>query len=282
MYTGIPFPDLDPVIFTLALGPVQFSLRWYALAYLFGIIFSWLLLRRMSVYSKSVFTPMKVDDFILWGTAGIIFGARLGYVIFYNLIYYLEKPWEILFVWQGGMSFHGGLLGVMIATLLFCKKKQVSLLMVADMICAVAPIGLFLGRLANFVNGELFGRVTTAVPWAIIFPAGGDMPRHPSQLYEACWEGLALFTILNLVWWCSQKYRERYGFTTGLFFCLYGAGRLILELFREPDAHLGFFAGYLTMGQILCMPMIALGAWLIWHSSPKRQLKQITKGKADA
>ena len=180
------------------------------------------------------------------------------------------------------MSFHGGLLGVMIATLLFCKKKQVSLLMVADMICTVAPIGLFLGRLANFVNGELFGRVTTAVPWAIIFPAGGDMPRHPSQLYEACWEGLALFTILNLVWWCSQKYRERYGFTAGLFFCLYGAGRLILELFREPDAHLGFFAGYLTMGQILCMPMIALGAWLIWHSSPKRQLKQITKGKADA
>ena len=278
MYTGIPFPDIDPVVFQIG----YFSLRWYALAYLFGIIWAWLLLRKMSVYSKSQFTVLKIDDFLGWAILGIIIGGRLGYVLFYNFMYYTERPFEIFAVWHGGMSFHGGLLGVIITTILFCYKRKINLFMTADMLCAVAPIGLFLGRLANFVNGELYGRVTTAIPWAIIFPEGGNVPRHPSQLYEAFWEGLVLFIILNLVWWKSEKYRSRYGFTAGLFFCLYGIGRLFLELFREPDAHLGFIVERLTMGQLLCLPMIALGIWLIWQSSSKVQLRKMTKEKKNA
>jgi len=277
MYSGIPFPDIDPVIFQIGF----FALRWYSLAYLVGICLAWWLLRQMSVFSKSSFTVLKIDDFFCWAVLGIVCGGRLGYVLFYNLIYFVENPWHILFVWQGGMSFHGGLLGVIIATILFCRIKKINLYMVADMLCAVAPIGLFLGRLANFVNGELYGRVTHAVPWAIIFPMGGSEPRHPSQLYEALWEGLFLFIVLNWVWWRKEKYRNRYGFTAGLFFCLYGLGRFFLEMLREPDAHLGFFAEYFTMGQLLCLPMILLGIWLIHRSSPKVQLKKMVRGKND-
>ena len=271
MYSGIPFPGIDPVIIQVGF----LSLRWYSLAYLFGILIAWWLVRRMSVFSQSTFTVLKVDDFLGYATLGIILGGRLGYVLFYNLRYFMEKPYEIIAVWNGGMSFHGGLLGVIFATILFCHIKKINLFMVSDMLCAVAPIGLFLGRLANFVNGELYGRVTHAVPWAIIFPTGGNEPRHPSQLYEAFWEGVVLFVVLNLVWWKSEKYRNRYGFTAGLFFCLYGAGRFFLEMLREPDAHLGYFFQYFTMGQLLCVPMILLGCWLIYRSSPKVQLKKM-------
>ena len=278
MYSGIAFPDLDPVIFQIGF----FALRWYALAYLFGIAFAWWMLRKMSVYSQSTFTVLKIDDFLLWAILGVICGGRLGYILFYNLSWYLENPADIIQVWHGGMSFHGGLLGVIMATVLFCRKKKINLFMTADMLCVVAPIGLFLGRLANFVNAELYGRVTTSVPWAIIFPNAGPLPRHPSQLYEALWEGIALFIILNVVWWKSEKYRMRYGFTAGVFFCLYGAGRLFLELFREPDAHLGFIFSHMTMGQILCLPMIAFGFLLIKHSSPKVQLKKLSKGEDNA
>ena len=245
MYSGIPFPDIDPVIFQIGF----FALRWYSLAYFVGILLAWWLVRRMSVFSKSTFTVLKVDDFLGYAILGIILGGRLGYVLFYNLMYFTENPLEVFAVWNGGMSFHGGLLGMIIATITFCKVKKINLYMVSDMLCAVAPIGLFLGRLANFANGELYGRVTHAVPWAIIFPMGGDEPRHPSQLYEALWEGIFLFVVLNCVWWKSEKYRNRYGFTAGLFFCLYGAGRFFLEMLREPDAHLVFFAHYFTIVQ---------------------------------
>lgn len=278
MYSGIAFPDIDPVIFQIGF----FSLRWYSLAYLVGIALAWWLVRKMSVYSKSTLTVLKIDDFLGWAILGIVLGGRLGYVFFYNFMYFMENPAEILAVWHGGMSFHGGLIGVIIATILFCYKQKVNLFMASDMFCAVAPIGLFLGRLANFANGELYGRISTSVPWAIIFPSAGPEPRHPSQLYEALWEGVVLFVILNLIWWTSKKYRSRYGFTAGLFFLLYGAGRMFLELFREPDAHLGFIAANLTMGQILCLPMIVLGAWLIIHSSPKVQLKKIAKEEQNA
>lgn len=279
MYSGIPFPDIDPVIFQIGF----FSLRWYSLAYLVGILLAWWLVRQMSVYSKSTFTVLKVDDFLGYATLGIILGGRLGYVLFYNLLYFVERPLEIFAVWKGGMSFHGGLLGVIIATILFCHIKKINLYMVSDMLCAVAPIGLFLGRLANFVNGELYGRVTHAVPWAIIFDDGtaNPMPRHPSQLYEALWEGLFLFIVLNYIWWRKEKYRNRYGFTAGLFFCLYGIGRFFLEMLREPDSHLGFFMHYFTMGQLLCIPMLILGGWLIYMSSPKVQLKKIVRNKND-
>ena len=151
--------------------------------------------------------------------------------------------------------------------------------MVADMVCAVAPLGLFLGRLANFANAELYGRITYNVPWAMIFPTAGIEPRHPSQLYEALWEGLLMFVILNWIWWKKEKYRNRYGFTAGMFFCLYAFWRCFLEIFREPDAHLGFIANYLTMGQILCIPMFVFGAWLIYRSRPAVQLKKMLKGK---
>ncbi len=275
MYSGIPFPDIDPVIFQVGF----FALRWYSLAYLVGILLAWWLVRQMSVFSKSTFTVLKVDDFLGYAILGIILGGRLGYVVFYNLFYFMENPLDIFAVWKGGMSFHGGLLGMIVATILFCKKKKINLYMVSDMLCVVAPIGLFLGRLANFANGELYGRITHNVPWAIIFPMGGDFPRHPSQLYEGLWEGLFLFVVLNWIWWKIPKYRNRYGFTAGLFFCLYAVGRFVLEMFREPDAHLGFWAQYFTMGQLLCVPMALLGIWLIWQSSPRVRLKKIIKEK---
>ena len=278
MYTGIPFPDIDPVIFQLGF----FSLRWYSLAYLVGILLAWWLLRQMSTFSKSTFTVLKIDDFLGYAILGIVLGGRLGYVLFYNLFYFLENPLEILYLWKGGMSFHGGLIGMIVTTVIFCKTKKIDLYMVSDMLCAVAPIGLFLGRLANFVNSELFGRVTYDVPWAIIFPTGGIEPRHPSQLYEALWEGLFMLFVLNWVWWKKEKYRNRHGFTAGLFFCLYGIGRMFIELFREPDSHLGFIAASLSMGQILCIPMIVFGAWLIYRSAPSVQFKKMLKENENA
>lgn len=268
MYTGIPFPDLDPVLFQWGF----FAIRWYSLAYIGGLLFAWLLLRQMSKYASSTFTVLKIDDYLAWATVGIIAGGRLGYVLFYNLFYFLERPKEIFMIWNGGMSFHGGLLGVILVTILFCRKKKIALLPVADMLCAVAPIGLFLGRLANFVNAELYGRVTHAVPWAIIFP-GQTEPRHPSQLYEAATEGLLLFLILNGLWWFCPKYRRRPGFISGMFFTLYGLFRMGMEFFREPDAHIGFLPFQTTVGQWLCLPMILLGLYLLYRSSPILSLR---------
>lgn len=264
MYAGIPFPNIDPVAVQIGF----WGIRWYSLAYIFGLIGAWGLARVMSQRSNSTFTVLKIDDFLIWATAGIIVGGRLGYVLFYNLGYFMEFPLKIMALWEGGMSFHGGLIGVILATCLFARKKQVSLFSMGDILVCVAPIGLLLGRLANFVNGELFGRVTHAVPWAMIFPEGGPEPRHPSQLYEACLEGVALFVILNALWWFCPRYRNRPGFLSGLFFVLYGVFRFGLEFFREPDAHLGFVLGPLSMGQMLCLPMVLFGAWLIVRSRP--------------
>ena len=262
MYPGIPFPEINPVLFQWG----WFAVRWYSLAYIFGILGAWWLARQMSQKSNSTFTVLKIDDFLIWATIGVILGGRLGYCLFYNLRYYLEFPAQILAVWQGGMSFHGGLLGVMVATILFAWKRQISLFTMGDILACVAPIGLFLGRLANFINGELFGRVTHAVPWAMIFPDGGPDPRHPSQLYEACVEGLLLFLILNTLWWFVPAIRNRRGTATGLFFILYGVGRFFLEYTREPDAHLGLIWQQFSMGQILCIPMILLGVFFILFS----------------
>lgn len=271
MYEGIMFPDLDPVAFQMG----WVVIRWYSLAYIFGLLGAWLLARKMSRVSKSVFTVLKIDDFLIWATVGIIVGGRLGYVLFYNLGYFLEFPAQIPALWQGGMSFHGGLIGVLVATLLFAKKKEISPLAMGDILVCVAPIGLFLGRLANFINGELYGRVSHAVPWVMIFPGGGEEPRHPSQLYEAFGEGLLLFVILNAVWWLMPKYRERQGFMSGLFFVLYGGVRFILEFFREPDEHLGFIIQNLSMGQLLCIPMILFGWWLMMKVSPKSVVRRM-------
>ena len=266
MYSGIPFPDIDPVLFQWG----WFAIRWYSLAYIFGLLLSWGLARKMSQKSHSTFSVLKIDDFLIWATVGIILGGRLGYCLFYNLRYYSEFPLQILQVWQGGMSFHGGMLGLMIATILFAKKKKISMLSMGDILVCVAPIGLFLGRLANFANAELFGRITHAVPWAMIFPSGGPEPRHPSQLYEAAWEGLGLFIILNTLWWLCPKIRDKKGVLTGLFFILYGLGRFGLEYFREPDAHLGFVFHQFSMGQLLCVPMVLLGLLFVVYGICKK------------
>lgn len=271
MYQGLTFPQIDPVAFQLG----WIIIRWYSLAYIFGLVLAWGLARKMSRQSHSTFTVLKIDDFLIWATVGIILGGRLGYVLFYNLEYYLEFPLQILALWQGGMSFHGGLIGVIIATLLFAKRKDISPFVMGDILVCVAPIGLFLGRLANFINGELYGRVSTAVPWVMVFPMGGEAPRHPSQLYEAFAEGILLFVILNLLWWFVPKYRNRTGFMTGLFFILYGFFRFGLEYFREPDDHLGFVLAHLSMGQLLCVPMALFGLWLIVKTSPKSRIKRL-------
>ncbi len=275
MYPGIPFPNFDPVLFQVGF----FAVRWYSLAYIVGLLLAWVLVRRMSRFTHSTFTVLKVDDFLVWATIGIVAGGRLGYVLFYQLPYFCEYPLQIFALWKGGMSFHGGLIGMIIATVWFCKKKDINVWMVGDMLAVVAPLGLFLGRLANFVNGELWGRVTTSVPWAMLFPEAGDLPRHPSQLYEALTEGLLLFVILNLVWWRSEKYRNRFGFTCGLFFLLYGIFRFCMEYFREPDPFLGYFAGHLTMGQLLCLPMVLFGMWCMAFSSPKMRFKKMMEQK---
>lgn len=271
MYSGLAFPQIDPVIFQIGF----FSLRWYSLAYILGIVGAWFLARRMSVSKGSVFTVLKIDDFIMWATLGIILGGRLGYVFFYNASYYMEFPLKIFALWEGGMSFHGGLIGVIIATLVFAKKRHIPVFEMSDILVCVAPVGLFLGRLANFSNAELYGRVTYFVPWAIIFPGGGPEPRHPSQLYEALMEGILLFIILNGIFWFSSHLRNRSGFLTGLFFILYGVFRFVLEYTREPDGHIGFIWQNFSMGQILSVPMILFGCYLIKKSSFKNKLKKV-------
>lgn len=267
MYPGIPFPDINPVLFQWG----WFAIRWYSLAYIFGLLFAWVLARKMSVKSHSTFSVLKIDDFLIWATIGIIVGGRVGYCLFYHLRYYLEFPSQILQVWQGGMSFHGGMLGIIFATILFAKKKQISIFSIGDILACVAPIGLFLGRLANFANAELFGRITYSVPWAMIFPTAGPEPRHPSQLYEAAWEGLGLFFILNTLWWFVPKLRKKEGVFSGLFLILYGFGRFVLEYFREPDKHLGFVFQQFSMGQMLCIPMVLLGLIFVIYAFTKRK-----------
>lgn len=264
------YPDIDPILFQWGF----LVIRWYALAYIFGLLAAWGLARKMSAVSHSTFTVLKIDDFLMWAVFGIILGGRLGYILFYNLQYFLEFPSQILMVWKGGMSFHGGLIGVIIACFLFAHKKKISPFAMGDILVCVAPIGLFLGRLANFINGELYGRVTTH-PIGIIFPMGGELPRHPSQLYEAFTEGILLFIILNTLWWFVVKYRNRTGFLTGLFFILYAIFRFGIEFFREPDAHLGFVFSDFTMGQILCIPMLLCGIFICHKSSPLQALKKV-------
>jgi phosphatidylglycerol:prolipoprotein diacylglycerol transferase len=259
----LPFPAIDPVL--VSIGP--FAIRWYALAYVVGLLAGWWIMARMAERPPApghepVLTRVMVDDYILWATLGVILGGRVGYVLFYQGDYFLEQPLRIFAVWQGGMSFHGGLAGVVIGTILFARRRKVPILNVGDLACFVAPIGLFLGRIANFINGELFGRPTD-LPWAMVFPRGGNLPRHPSQLYEAALEGLLLFAILwGLVHFAHALGRR--GLITGAFLLGYGLFRSFVELFREPDLQIGFLAGNTTMGQWLSAPVIIAGIWLIW------------------
>lgn len=243
----IQYPHINPEIFRV--GP--FSLRWYGLMYLFGFISSYLLTLYQAKKKYAWIKRELLDDFYFYLILGLILGARVGYVLFYNLHFYIENPLEIFMLWHGGMSFHGGLIGTVLAGYIFTKKKNLSFLLLADIITPSCPIGLGLGRMGNFINGELYGRITH-VPWAMVFPQGGNVPRHPSQLYEAFFEGLVLFLIL----WFYKDKKRFHGDVFTLFLVLYGVFRTFCEFFREPDSPQVFF---LTRGQILSIFMIIIG-----------------------
>jgi phosphatidylglycerol:prolipoprotein diacylglycerol transferase len=261
------FPNLDPV--AIQIGPL--AIRWYALAYIGGIVLSWRLMRRLAARSPEVATTAQVDDFVSWATLGVVLGGRLGYCLFYQPSVYLADPLGILRVWTGGMSFHGGMLGVAIAVLLFCRHYHISILGFADRLAVCAPIGLGLGRVANFINGELWGRpAPDDLPWAMIFPRAGVVPRHPSQIYQALMEGVVLFAILFLLS-RRESIRARFGLLTGVFLIGYAVARIIGELFREPDDFLGFLWFGATMGQLLSIPMLLAGLWLVARTGGNRR-----------
>ncbi|MEO9781574.1 MAG: prolipoprotein diacylglyceryl transferase [Sedimentitalea sp.] len=281
------FPNLSPELFSISIFGMELALRWYALAYIVGILIAWRLavmaVRRPALWpaNQAPATPTQIEDLLTWIILGVILGGRLGFVLFYQPAYYLQNPLEILKVWQGGMAFHGGLLGVIVATWLYAVRHNIPRLAIADLVAHVVPPGLLLGRLANFINAELWGRPTD-LPWGVIFPgiAAQDCPgieglcaRHPSQLYEALLEGLILGALL--LWLVYRRGAlKRPGLVAGTFFAGYGLARFIVEFARQPDAQfaspgnpLGLawqVGGYgLTMGQTLCLPMMALGLWLI-------------------
>lgn len=254
----IPYPSIDPVL--IDIGPL--TVRWYALAYIAGIFLGYVYLQKLNRTTGPLTLSKKtLDDLMMWAVIGIMLGGRLGYVLFYQPAYYLSHPQHIFAVWEGGMSFHGGLIGVIAAFYGYARVKRMAYLPLMDMIACAAPIGLLLGRLANFINGELYGRATD-VAWAMIFPHGGDVPRHPSQLYEAGLEGLLLFGLLAVLAW-RFGLRQRPGLLSGVFLSGYGLSRAFVEIFREPDEQIGLLLGGMTMGQMLCVPMVLLGVYLI-------------------
>lgn len=262
---AVAFPALDPI--AIQFGPI--AIRWYALAYIAGLTLGWQYVKWLAARPPHAMRDTDVDDFLVWATLGVVLGGRLGYVLFYKPLYYLNHPAEIFMVWHGGMAFHGGALGVILAIILFSHRRKLDLFAVGDVVCCAVPIGLFFGRIANFVNGELFGRVAPDVPWAMVFPHGGPEPRHPSQLYQAGLEGLALVLVLALLW-RNKSIRDRRGTLAGCFLMGYGVARIIGEFFRQPDAHLGFLIGGATMGQLLSLPLIAAGAGVVWWAGKRR------------
>lgn len=256
----ISYPNIDPVL--LSLGPLD--IRWYSLAYVLGIILgAWYILNLNKRFTK--LDQLKpFDDMLLWAILGIILGGRIGYILFYQFGYYMHYPTQIFKIWEGGMSFHGGLVGFTLAMFWYAKRQHYPFLSIMDLCAGAAPIGLFLGRIANFINGELFGRVTDA-SIGMVFPNGGPYPRHPSQLYEAILEGIVLFIVLFAASY-SHFFKTRRGALAGLFLCGYSLARIVVEHFREPDPQLGFIVAGITMGQLLSVPMILLGVALIFRS----------------
>jgi phosphatidylglycerol:prolipoprotein diacylglycerol transferase len=252
----ILYPQIDPVAFQIG----RLAVRWYGLMYLLGFVAAYFLIRHLARLRKMPLTGEDLSDLLFYCMLGVILGGRLGYVFFYDAGFYLHNPLKILVVWQGGMSFHGGLVGVVLAGGYFCWKKGKPWKLTGDILATAATIGLGLGRLGNFINGELWGR-DTDVPWGMIFPGAGPLPRHPSQLYEAALEGVVLFSVLYLL----HRRKVSPGVPLFSFLMLYGLFRMIVEQFREPDLHLGFLWGMVTMGQLLSIPMILAGlAGLVW------------------
>jgi len=261
----LPYPNIDPVV--IAFGPLQ--IRWYGVMYLLGFLFSYLTVRYQLARQKSwLLTQEQLLDLYFYLVLGLILGARLGYILFYNLREYLQHPWELVAVWHGGMSFHGGMVGVLLAGWWYCRKNKIAFLALGDLIVVTVPIGLGLGRLANFINGELYGRITS-VPWGMVFPQGGPMPRHPSQLYEAILEGGVIFCLL----WVRKNKKAFPGELVVHFLILYGLFRILIEFFREPDVQIGYLWGLLTMGQLLSGLMILVGCCLVFGLRTQKTLK---------
>src|SRR5580704_7409364 len=278
----IPFPAIDPV--AISLGP--FAIRWYALAYIVGLIIGWRYCLMLADREPKLISRRDVDDFLVWATLGVVLGGRIGFVLFYNLPYYVDHPIEVLYLWHGGMSFHGGAIGVTTAIIVFARRRDLSIFALSDIVLEAMPIGLFFGRIANFINGELFGRFTD-VGWAIVFPNGAvspdtvppgiislcqsvtfqngspglNCPRHPSELYEAACEGLLLFLLLLFAE--HRGARRHPGIVTGLFLAGYAIARMSGELFRQPDVQLGFLIFGTTMGQLLSIPVLIAGVLII-------------------
>ena len=255
----IPYPAIDPV--AIAFGPVE--IRWYALAYIVGLLVGWRYCMALADRPPNLVDRRQVDDFLVWATLGVVLGGRIGYVFFYNLPFYYHHPLQALYVWHGGMSFHGGAIGVTLAIWLFTRTRHIQLLAFSDVIAEALPIGLFFGRIANFINGELFGR-PTEVPWAMVFPQGGPVPRHPSELYEAFLEGIVLFGLLFVAE--RRGARMRPGQETGLFLAGYAVARIIGEAFRQPDLQIGYLWFGTTEGQLLSIPVLLAGVAVILYA----------------
>ncbi|QXQ06307.1 prolipoprotein diacylglyceryl transferase [Sphingosinicellaceae bacterium] len=276
-------PELFSIpAFTVAgteIGPL--ALRWYSLAYIGGILLGWFYLKRLlrtpqtsTTTTTPPMTQVQADDFITWATLGIILGGRIGYVLFYNFQHFAQQPLDIIRLWDGGMSFHGGAIGMIVAVAWFARRNRLDALRVGDYVACVVPIGQCFGRLANFVNGELFGRITGS-SWGIIFPGGGPLPRYPSQLFEAFGEGVVLFLLLAYLFWRTDARRQP-GLLSGVFIGGFGLVRFIIEFFREPDVQVGYLAFHLTMGQLLCLPMILIGIVMIATSGGRAARRAAT------
>jgi phosphatidylglycerol---prolipoprotein diacylglyceryl transferase len=282
----MPFPEIDPIAFSL--GPL--SIHWYGLAYVAGIMLGWYYARQIAGNSKlwpgdvSPITKVQLDDFIIWVALGIVVGGRIGYILFYDLPAVIESPIRAIQIWNGGMSFHGGLTGTTIAMIIFARRNGIPIWSLFDIVAAVVPIGLFCGRIANFINGELWGRLTD-VRWGMVFCnqyiektngycPGGDFVRHPSQLYEAGLEGIVLLLVLALLIYGFRALKTP-GFVTGVFVCGYALSRIFVEFFREPDAQLGYLLGtnWLTMGMVLSTPMVLLGIWAMLRARRQAALQ---------
>ncbi|MGI9364390.1 MAG: prolipoprotein diacylglyceryl transferase [Rhizobiaceae bacterium] len=280
--SALSFPAIDPVL--IQIGPI--SVHWYGMAYVVGILLGWMFAKRVVSNAAlwpatgSPIRPIDLDDFLTWAVIGIVAGGRLGYVLFYNPGYYLSNPLEIPAIWDGGMSFHGGAIGSIIAMVLFARSRNFSPFSMLDVIAAASCFGIFFVRIANFINSELWGR-TTDVPWAVVFPNGGPLPRHPSQLYEAGLEGFVLFCVLAVLIFKFGKLKTP-GFVGGVWVVGYGVSRIIVEFFRQPDAHIGYLAGgWLTMGMVLSLPMLVIGLWAMMSSKNRTPWHNHSQDDAD-
>ena len=266
LFAIMPYPEIDPIAFSI--GPV--AVHWYGIAYVVGIMLGWFYARKLVETPRlwageAPMTRVQLDDFLVWAAVGIILGGRIGYILFYDFANVAAEPLRAIQVWNGGMSFHGGFAGTALAMILFARRNNIAIWSLFDIVSAVVPIGLFFGRIANFVNGELWGRLSDA-PWAVVFPEAGPFARHPSQLYEAGLEGIVLLAVLAVAIYAFGALK-RPGLVTGLFVAGYALSRITVEFFREPDPQLGYlFGGWLTMGMLLSLPMLAAGLWAIFRA----------------